>query len=178
MAQQLVEAFLSVLLPQDANIERLTHKMKQLKLIPQSWHPPDVVLATSPTAGGKSHIIDTPPSAERLPRGELESPTWKTISADKLETLRDYLSNIEHVPVRRVKTSEETLLMDFSMRFSGSDNNSCIVLGRSRLCTSRHSGKVWGGINHLLLCSFPLGNIYIAITVWLLTVNFFAISPC
>lgn len=98
------------MLPQDANIERLTHKMKQLKLIPQSWHPPDVVPATSPTAGGKSHIIGTPPSAERLPRGELESPTWKTISADKLETLRDYLSNIEHVPVRRVKTSEYTLI--------------------------------------------------------------------
>ena len=80
--------------------------MKQLKLIPQSWHPADVVPATSPPAGRRSHIAGTPPGAVRLPREELESPAWKTIPADKSETLRDYLSTIDHVPVRRVKSSE------------------------------------------------------------------------
>lgn len=91
---------------QSANIERITNNMKRLKLIPQSWHPADVVSATSPTSVKTFHEASTPPGSLRQPERELESPVWKTIPADNSETLRDYLSSIEHVPVIRAKSSE------------------------------------------------------------------------
>lgn len=94
-------------IPQSANIERITNNMKRLKLIPQSWHPADVVSATSPTSEKSFREASTSPASSlRQPDRELESPAWKAIPADKSKTLKDYLSSIEHVPVIRVKSSE------------------------------------------------------------------------
>ena len=80
--------------------------MKKLKLIPQSWHPSDAIALQSPPAATRD-ITSTPAlgTSTWLPEEEVAKQRVY-MAPEKLEQLKDHLSNIKKTPVRRVELSK------------------------------------------------------------------------
>ena len=80
---------------QEERAGNIVREMKRLRFIPLSWTPEDAQHSTLPRA--------TPTQQQRESgREEMRSPR-----PEKLDKLREYLRNIEEIPVCRVRPSME-----------------------------------------------------------------------
>ena len=80
---------------QEERAAKIVIDMKRLRFIPLSWTPEDVQHSTF------SRATPTQQQGERG-REEVKSP-----QPEKLDKLREYLRNIEEIPVCRVRPSME-----------------------------------------------------------------------
>ena len=112
------------LLPQTANIDKLTKEMKQLKVIPHSWQPSDVTsprapkspqsstpsprtpsrLPAEPEGGGKAGEEPSELGGRGLNGDVMQTPVIdRMLNSERLSKLRECLGNITHTPVRTLR---------------------------------------------------------------------------
>ena len=80
---------------QEERASQIVSEMKRLRFIPLSWTPED--------SQHPAHSRATPTQQ----RGERGGEEVKSPLPDKLDKLREYLRNIDEIPVCRVKPSME-----------------------------------------------------------------------
>ena len=126
---------------QNANVDRLTRDMKQLKIIPQSWQPSDAtpprVARTPPTPlspktptdivngygdDGVGQGVWSPHGRQkqRQPSGGggggggdvMQTPVIeRMVGSERLSKLRESLSNISQTPVRTLRSGKKIIFL-------------------------------------------------------------------
>ena len=90
---------------QEESAERIAREMKRLRLIPQSWRPNDAQ-QTTPSTVRPASTRKGPGTGQNGGRNWGGGEEGKTAQPEKLGQLREYLRNIEEIPVRRVRASQ------------------------------------------------------------------------
>lgn len=94
----------------------IINQMKQLRLIPQSWQPEDALQTTPPALLGTQTNV-SPKKTPRVVPSELRETERRAPQPEKMRQLREYLRNIEDIPVHTVQASESTFFSPLAVLY-------------------------------------------------------------